>query len=328
MRCANPQALWLLLPVAVALLLQLRAERRRAAALTRFARGETLPFLVPPRDRRQELVRGGLRYAALLLAVAALLRPQGELQSTVGTSEGVDILVALDTSRSMLAADPGPSRLAVARGAVERLAASLRGDRIGLLLFSGSSFLACPLTTDYDAFREVLRETDTESIPRGGTSLAAALEGGIKGFKGVGGNSRVLIVVTDGEEHEGEMSPPLQELRAAGISLVAAGVGSPGGALIPLPGGYLKDRQGNVVRSALDAATLRRMAEGTGGVVITIDGADALSRLYTERLSLLPKREVSTGATRRYREWFQVPLGAAGLLLFLELLLVRGTRRP
>ncbi len=327
MRFANLQALWLLLPVAGALLLQARAVRKRAASLKRFARDETRHSIVPPVDRLRELLRTLLRYSALLLCVVALLRPQGEPYGEVRKGEGLDLLIALDTSRSMLADDLRPNRLTAAKGAIERLSAFLTGDRIGLLLFAGSSFLACPLTMDYGAFTGVLRQVDTEAVPRGGTSLAAALEGALGGFKGVGGRSRVLVVVSDGEEHEGDFRQPLQALRAAGITLVAAGVGSPQGALIPLPGGYLKDRQGNVVRSSLHSATLRALTEAAGGIMVTIDGVDSLSRLYKEQLSLLPKREAQGGTRRQYREWFQLPLGMACFLLLLELLVALRGRR-
>ena len=331
MRFANLHALWLFLPVAGALFVQARAERRRAAALKRFARDETRPLLVAPRDNGWNTGMTVLRYTALVLCIVALLQPQGEPTREAQKGEGLDILVALDTSRSMLAEDTQPTRLAAAKAAIEQLTTSLRGDRIGLLLFAGSSFLACPLTTDYGAFTEVLREVDTQTIPRGGSSLAAALEGAVKGFKGVDGKSRILVIVSDGEEHEGDAQKSLPAVRTAGITVFAAGVGSTQGALIPLKGsgrGYVKDRQGNVVKTTLDAAALRGIAEATGGTLVSIEGTSSLSRLYGERLSVLPKRELRTGMRRQYREWFQLPLGMACILLLLELLVaVRGRNR-
>ena len=327
MIAATPQALWLLLPVAGALLLQFRAARKRTAALERFARDGTRPHLVPTRQRGKEGLRGVLRYGALLLCVVALLRPQGGPSGETGSKEGLDILIALDCSRSMLADDLPPNRLAAAKGAIQRLTSSLRGDRIGLLLFAGSSFLSCPLTTDYAAFTEVLNQVDAKSIPRGGTSLAAPREGALGGFKGIRGNSRVLILVTDGEEHEGDPRPPLQALRAAGIRLVTVAVGSAQGGLIPQGGGYLKDRRGNVVKSSLHAASLRALAEEAGGTMITMNGAESLPRLYEERLSTLPKRSAGSGGGGAFQEWYQLPLAAASILLLLELLVaVRGRR--
>ena len=329
MRFANLQALWLLLPVAGALFAQVRSGRKRAAALERFARDETRPHLVPPRDQGRNTLRMVLRYAALLLCIVALLRPQGEPIREVQKGEGVDILIALDTSRSMLADDARPTRLAAAQAAIEQLTATLRGDRIGLLLFAGSSFLACPLTTDYGAFNEVLREVDTQAIPRGGTSLAAALEGAVKSFRGVNGTTRILVIVSDGEEHEGDSRKALQAVRTAGITVFAAGVGSTQGALIPQGRGqgYLKDRQGNVVKTSLDAAALGGIAEATGGTMVTIEGISSLSRLYGERFSALPKREIRAGMHQQYREWFMIPLGMACILLLLELLVAVRERK-
>jgi Ca-activated chloride channel family protein len=328
MRFANLHALWLLLPVAAALFLQARSVRMRAAALERFARDETL---VSPPDRDRNTFRMVLCYTALLLCIVALLRPQGEPFREMQKGEGLDILIALDTSRSMLADDARPTRLAAAKAAIEQLTTSLRGDRIGLLLFAGSSFLACPLTTDYSAFNEVLHGIDTQAIPRGGTSLAAALEGAVKGFAGVTGKSRILVIVSDGEGHEGDVQKSLLAVRTAGITVFAAGVGSAHGGLIPHEGrgqGYVKDREGNTVKTALDAATLRGIAEATGGTMVTIEGTSSLARLYGEQLSSLPKRELRTGMRRQYREWFQIPLGMACILLLLELLVaVRGRNR-
>ena len=327
MRFTNLYALWLLLPVAVVFFVQIRSGRKRAKALERFVKDETL---IPP-DRGRTAFRMIMCYTALLFCIVALLRPQGESFREMLRGEGLDILIALDTSRSMLADDARPTRLAAAKAAIEQLTNTLRGDRIGLLLFAGSSFLACPLTTDYSAFTEVLREVDTQTIPRGGTSLAAALEGAIKGFKGVKGKSRILVIVSDGEEHEGNTQKILQAVRTAGITVFTAGVGSAQGALIALSGsgqGYLKDREGHVIKSALYAAALRGIAEASGGTMVMIEGPPTLSRLYEEQLAALPKREHRTDMRQQYREWFQIPLGMACILLFLDLLVVvRGRNR-
>ena len=326
---ANPQALWLFLLIAGALFVHLRSGRKREAALERFARDETRPHLMPPREPGLKSIRALLLFAVLVLSTVAALRPQGEPYREVRKGEGVDILIALDTSKSMLADDVRPSRLAAAKAAIEQLTTTLREDRIGLLLFAGSSFLACPLTTDYSAFIEVLNEVDTQAIPRGGTSLAAALEGAVKGFKGVDGKSRILVVVSDGEEHEGDVQRSLPAVRTAGITVFAAAMGSSEGALIPLKGrgqGYVKDRQGNVVKTTPDAAALRGIAEATGGILVTLDEVSSLARLYDERLSALEKRETRSGMRQQYREWFQIPLGIACILLLLELLAAARSR--
>jgi Ca-activated chloride channel family protein len=329
MEFANPQTLWLFLLITGALYVHLRSGGKRDAALERFARDETRPHLLPPRDRGLKSARAFLLFAALVLCTVAALRPQGEPYREAQKGEGVDILVALDTSKSMLADDVRPSRLAAAKGAIEQLTTSLRGDRIGLILFAGSSFLACPLTTDYGAFIEVLREVDVQAIPRGGTSLTTALDGAVKGFRGVDGKSRILLIVSDGEEQEGDVQKSLPTVRTAGITVFAAGVGTAQGGLIPLKGRgqwYVKDRQGNVVKSSLDTAALRGIAEATGGTMVTIEESSSLARLYRERLSTMPKREVSAGMRRQYREWFQIPLGIACILLFLELLAAARSR--
>jgi Ca-activated chloride channel family protein len=201
------------------------------------------------------------------------------------------------------------------------LTTTLKGDRIGLILFAGSSFLACPLTTDYSAFIEVLREVDVQAIPRGGTSLSAALEGAVNGFKGVDGKSRILLIVSDGEDHEGGVQRSLPAVRTAGITIFAAALGSSQGALIPLRDrSFVKDRQGAVVKTTPDTAALRGIAEATGGTLVMLDGVSSLARLYGERLSALQKRETPAGMRQQYREWFQIPLGMACILLLLELL--------
>ena len=322
----NPQLLWLflLLPL-LAGFVWLRL-RRRGRALASFADAGLIPRLVPDLDSRRRSAREWIRLAALALLVVALARPQWGLHWEQVQREGVDIVVALDTSRSMLTADVKPNRIDRAKLAVLDLVKQLQGDRIGLVAFAGTAFLECPLTLDYAAFAQSLDATDVGIIPRGGTALNEAIRIGLEAFEARQSKHEALILITDGEDHSGKVEEAAKQAAERGVKIYTVGVGTSEGDLIPLGGvagqGYVKDRKGQVVKSRLDEDALQKIALDTGGAYVHGTGASlGLEEIFRDHIAKMEKRELQSSLQRRFDDRFQIPLAVGLLLLLVEPLL-------
>jgi Ca-activated chloride channel family protein len=248
---------------------------------------------------------------------------------------GIELLVVLDTSLSMEANDVVPNRLERSKQEIRELMDGLRGNRVGIVLFAGSSFLLCPLTLDVAAANLFLDAVDVDVLPDPGTNLEEALRGAARAFAGQAEatGARAVILFTDGESHLGEPLPAARELEGSGIPVFTVGVGTPSGQPIPILDetgrltGYKKDRSGEVVLSRLDEGILRRIAETTGGSYFpaTLSGREVGAIL--DELDKLRKGELGGTLRRRVEERFQVPLGIAVVLLVLSLLVPEAERR-
>ena len=327
MEWGAPAYLWLFL-AAVPLLLLCAAGGKRRRRLREALAG---PGDRPPGSKLGKgitLARWGFRSAAGLLLVVTLGSPQWGSDTEERPNRGGDLLVVLDTSKSMLAADLGKSRLAAAKEAVALLSRELDGDRIGLVAFAGSAFLVCPLTTDYALFNGVLAAAGTDTIPLGGSSLAAALKEAGRAFGGGAGGGKVLILISDGEDHGGDYAAAASQLQDAGVKLYAVAAGTAAGGLIPLPGGeFLQDRGGSAVLSRLRPEPLREVVRAAGGTMVGLSALPALLSGLSDREAGAcgPKR--GEGSRQRPGERFQLPLALALALLAVEPLLgVRGRR--
>jgi Ca-activated chloride channel family protein len=241
--------------------------------------------------------------------------------------EGIDLIVAIDTSRSMLATDVKPNRLARAKLAVQDLLAQLGGDRIGLVAFAGSAFLQCPLTLDSGAFSQSLEAIEAGIIPRGGTSLSAAIDASLEAFEGRQAEHQALVIITDGEDLGGDLDEAIKRATDRGVKIYTVGIGTSEGELIPLEhGGFVKDRKGQVVKSRLDETTLQKIATDTGGAYLhATDTAFGLAELYRDYIATMEKRELASTLERRYEHRYQIPLALALVLLVVEAVL--GDRR-
>lgn len=321
---------WALVALALVPLLAVflvRTARSRQQALGEFIAAALLPTVVPEIDPRRRLIRAGLLLGAVLCLALALAGPKWGFRWQEVRRQGVDLVVAIDTSRSMLATDLKPNRLARAKLAVRDLVARLQGDRVGLVAFAGTAFLQCPLTLDYGAFVESLASVDVGLIPKGGTALAPAIEAAVGAFEGSEGKHQAIILITDGEDHEGGVEDAAKKASERGIRVFTVGIGTPDGELIPLEaGGYVKDRSGQVVKSRLGESTLQQIATTTNGIYLAATGGGLdLAALQREHIDTLEKRELSSTLERRFENRYQFPLGLAILLLAIEPLI--GDRR-
>lgn len=321
---ADPAYGWLVIPVIVAFLLSLRAERSRRNDLLRLAEPQFHAPLVPEEPAGRRWAGQLLPLLCMLLLVVALMRPQWGVVEEQETVVGLDIIVALDVSRSMLADDLAPTRLAVAKKGVAQLLDKTAGDRIGMVAFAGSAYLVCPLTADYALARRMLAELGPETIPKGGSSLAAALAEAQRAFRGTSPGGRVLVLVSDGEDHTGDIAPALERLRRDGVTVIAAQAGTPEGGVIPLPGGtFVKDRAGAVVKSRATPDTLQTLT--TAVISLNADGSGL--KPLIERARAEGRESARQQRRQRLADRFQYPLAVA-LVLSTFMLLPRSGRRP
>lgn len=323
----DPGVLWLLacLPVLGVGVVYARRRARRAALA--FAEAPMLRRLAPGTSEGRRLARDLLRLGVLAAGVIALAGPRWGFHWEQVRREGVDLVIGLDVSRSMLAVDVKPNRLERAKLAILDLLNLLEGDRVALVPFAGTAFLQCPLTLDYDAFAQSLAAVRVGTIPRGGTALERAIDAGVAAFEGRQGKHGAMILITDGESHEGDALAAAERAAGQGIRIFTVGMGTADGELIPLEdegGGqaFLKDREGNVVKSRLDAETLADIAEKTGGTLVRAQGGTLdLDTLFENELAALDRRELESAIERRYEARFQAPLALALLLLAFESLI-------
>jgi Ca-activated chloride channel family protein len=263
----------------------------------------------------------------------ALARPQWGVVWEEANQQGRDILVAIDTSRSMLATDMAPDRLTRAKLAALDLMRLAKNDRLGLIAFAGASFLQCPLTLDDEAFRQSVEALDTSIIPQGGTAITAAIETAVTTFATEeGDNHKVLIIFTDGEDHETGVLLAAEDADTRRLKIFTVGVGTPAGEIVRITdergnATYLKDDKGNVVKSRLNEDLLRQIATAAKGFYIPLREGNAMQVLYREGLEPLPTSNLSSTLVRQLNEQFHWPLGIAIALLLAEALLPAAAKK-
>lgn len=329
MKWGNVQLLYWL-PLAIPLAWALFALlRRRRHALAQLVDPSLLGVLAPAWNPARAKSRLVLRVLALALLVLALARPQWGFRWEEVRRKGLDLVVALDTSRSMMASDIKPTRLQQAKWGIRDLLRNLRGDRVGLVPFAGSSILQCPLTIDYAAFTMTLDDVYSGIIPKGGTAIEQALRTAVAAFPKDGTADRVILLITDGEDHDGDPLALLPELKEQGVRVYTIGIGTLEGEMVPAgdgQGGYFKDRQGQIVKTALKEDVLQKLALGTGGTYVrSAPGDTGLERVFNESIANLKRSEQENRTAKIYEERFVWPIAAAILLLAWEAML--GDRR-
>jgi Ca-activated chloride channel family protein len=319
---------WTLAVIPVLALLFARAEQRGVVRLREFVSPRLLPQLAATVNRGRRVLRFAFLMLGLAFAIASLARPQwGYIYEDV-KRKGLDLLFAVDTSRSMLSNDVQPNRLERVKLAAQDLVNQLQGDRVGLIAFAGRAFLQAPLTIDYEAAVESINDLDTKTIPEGGTNISEAINLALNTFGKSAAGNRALIVFTDGEELSGDAAKVAKAAAAdAGVRIFTVGVGTPQGSLIPVTsddGGtaFVKDSAGQVVKSKLDEKRLREIAQATGGFYLHLeDGPRTMSQLYSQGLANMKAAEIDARLGRRPIERYEWPLGAAMLALTMSILI-------
>ena len=321
----------LIVPALGAFFWATRQARRRA--LAQFGDLALVQKLSATLSRRGRVAKSVLMLVAVAFLILALARPQFGTRVETVRSEGQDVMVALDVSRSMLAEDVEPNRLERARLEIMRILQRLDGDRIGLVAFAGNAFVQSPLTVDYGAAALFLNAMNPDLIPIQGTDLGEALTVALDAFEEGTRDHRVLIVVTDGEDHEGEIEGALERAFDEGVQIHTVGIGSLDG--VPIPefdasgarSGFIRDEGGAVVTTRLDESTLERVAQATGGRYFPALGPGANLDALVEEILGGEGRELEAREITQFDEQFQVFLGLALVLLLAEGLIPERRRR-
>lgn len=320
MHFGNPYALWALALAPLLFWVGWLARRRRRRAVEALGRAELIGKLYDesvPRwhDRR---LRMGL--AVYLLLGFSAARPQyGRIEQTISRS-GVDVLIAIDTSPSMLATDVEPNRLEKAKESLQHLVRRFRGNRVGIIAFAGEAFLLCPMTLDHGLASLVLDSVDESSVGVPGTDLGRAIEVAQRAFERGGSGSSVLVLLTDGEDNEGRGLAAAEEAAEAGVRVFAIGIGTERGALVPDGAGNFKENEdGSKVLSRLDLASLDSIAKATGGIAYAGgDNPTSAVNSIVLRIDRMQKSELESREITIHQDrygWFLAP--ALGMLLWL-----------
>lgn len=318
--------LWALAVLPLLALLLWVSARARRNALARFGDSLLVARLTRSVSERARLVKGVLVVAAVGLVILALARPQFGTRVETVQSRGQDVMVALDLSESMRAEDVTPNRLERARLSVLRLMRRLDGDRIGLVAFAADAFVQSPLTVDYAAAAMFLGAMTPDLVPVQGTNLGAALRVSLDALRDAR-EARVLVVVTDGEDHEGGIDEQIERAVAAGVRIHMVGLGSAEGVPIPVLDdqgrrtGFKRDADGNVVTTRLDEETLRRVAEATGGRYVRAGGTGAALDDLVDEIAGVEGEAVEARQVTQFEERYQIVLALALALLVAETLI-------
>ena len=316
-RFENPEYLWLLLIVPAIFLIRLTSDRWRKARLRRFGDIELVRQLMPNVSVKRSFAKFVLLALALALVVVMLARPQMGAKVATENRNGIETIICIDISNSMLAQDVVPSRLDKTKMLVENLVDHFNNDKIGLVVFAGDAFVQLPITSDYVSAKMFLQNINPSLISAQGTDIAHAVRLAMSSFTQQKGVGRAIILITDGEDHEGGAVEAAAEAKKKGVNVFILGVGSTNGAPIPIGGGeYLKDRSGNTVMTALNEPMCRQVAQAGDGTYIHVDNTnDAQEKLYDE-LAKLQKGTTQSVVYSEYNEQFQ----AVGIIVLLLLI--------
>ena len=317
---AQSQYLLLLLIVPllfVAYALYLRARRKR---LARFGSPELVSQLMPDASTGKGWLKISLLAAAWFFFVIGLARPQLGARLKEHQSQGVEVMIALDVSNSMLAEDYSPNRLERSKLAISRLVDKLQGDRIGLVVFAGEAFVQLPITADYVSAKVFLKSIDTESVPIQGTALSEALMASARSFSTQSERSRAIILISDGEDHEGEAIEAARAIAEQGIRIYCIGVGSPQGKPIPKNGSLLKDASGEIVVTRLNEEILQEIAGAGNGKYVRAGAAEFGLNPIIDDIRTLDKEQFNSVVFEDFDEQFMYFFAIALFFLILELL--------
>jgi Ca-activated chloride channel family protein len=304
----------------------LYAFRKKSKTLARFAQVEMIRRMSHGISRGRQYFKAFLILLVAFFAVLSLARPQFGTKMELMRRKGLDVVVAVDVSLSMYAEDIKPSRMARSKQEIGKFVERLGGDRVALVAFAGEAFLQCPLTSDYGAFKIFLDVLGPELIPTPGTDIAGAIEASMKAFDPKDRKYRVLVLMTDGEDHSGRAEKMAEEAAKEGVAVFTVGIGLPSGVPIPLKDEqgnvvYKKDRNGNVVTTKLDEVLLQKIALATNGKYYHAEpGRFELGDVLHE-IEKMEKRELDSERLSQYEDRFQIPLGIALALLVAEMLI-------
>lgn len=317
-RFENPAFLYLLIIIPVFILIRLLGIRKRKRKLKKFGDIELVKQLMPDVSYSRRALKFWLMMAALTLIIVMLARPQMGTKISQEKRSGIEVIISLDISNSMRAEDVVPSRLDKSKMLIENMVDNFTNDKVGLVVFAGDAFIQLPITSDYVSAKMFLQNVDPSLIATQGTDLAGAIDLSSKSFTQQDKVGRAILIITDGEDHEGGAIEAAKKARKNGIRVFVLGVGSPKGSPVPDGnGGYMKDNTGQEVMSALNEDMCKQIAEAGGGAYIHVDNTSLAQRQLNDELTRLQKGDLSSVIYSEYDEQFQ----AVGILVLLLLVI-------
>lgn len=322
-RFENPAFLYLLIIIPVIIVIRLLEMRKRKLKLKKFGDLSLLKQLMPDVSSSRKSLKFWLMIAALALLIVMLARPQMGTKISQEKRKGIEVIISLDISNSMRAEDVVPSRLDKSKMLVENMVDNFTNDKVGLVVFAGDAFIQLPITSDYVSAKMFLQNTDPSLIATQGTDLAGAIELSSKSFTQQDKVGRAILIITDGEDHEGGAIEAAEKARKNGIRVFVLGVGSTKGSPVPDGnGGYMKDNSGQEVISALNEEMCKQVAQACGGAYIHVDNTSLAQRQLNDELTKLQKGDISSVVYSEYDEQFQAVGILVLILLIIEMLIL------
>ena len=321
---AYPNALFLYIPLLLIVALFLYASYKRRSDLRKYGSPELLGAMMPEASRHRPQLKFWLTFAALCFMVLLLARPQFGTKIETVKRQGIETVIALDISNSMMAQDVAPNRLERSKNVISRLVDGFEDDKVGLIVFAGDAFIQLPITNDFISAKLFLESISPSLITRQGTNIKAAIDMATRSFTPREGVGKAIIIITDGENHEGGAVEAAKAASEKGMMVYVMGVGTPEGAPIPEGRGndFRRDKEGNVIVTKLNEQMCQEIAAAGNGVYVRIDNTGNAQKILQKEVDKLAKADLDTAVYSEHDEQFQVMAWIAFVLLLLEMLLM------
>ncbi len=321
---ANPNALFLYILLLLVVGIYFYAGHRRKSALRKYGDPNLLAALMPEVSPYRSKIKFWITFVAMCFMVLLIARPQFGTKVETVKRHGIETIIALDISNSMLAEDVAPNRLEKSKNIISKLVDSFEDDKVGLIVFAGDAFIQLPITNDFISAKMFLESINPGLITRQGTNIKAAIDMATRSFTPREGVGKAVIIITDGENHEGGAIEAAKAAAEKGLSVYVMGVGSLSGA--PIPGNrandFRRDKEGNVIVTKLNEQMCQEIAAAGNGVYIRIDNTNNAQKLLQKEIDKLAKADIESAVYSEYDEQFQVMAWIALILLLLEMLLM------
>lgn len=320
-RFADIEMLWWLLTIPVFVVAYVLITRHKRRQLSEFGDPELMAQLMPDASKSRPIVKFALLMVALCLLIIAAARPQYGQQEKTVKRQGIEVMVALDISNSMLAEDVAPNRLDRAKQMLSKMIDNMVDDKVGLVVFAGEAFTQLPITCDYVSAKMFLNTISPKLIPTQGTAIGTALQTAIRSFGSQESDAgRAIILITDGENHEDDAIAAAKQAQELGIQVFVIGIGKPEGSPIPVPGtnDYIKDRSGQVVVSRLNEEMCQEIAQAGKGAYVRCDNTNTAMRALQQELDRIATTDLETTVYADYNEQYQSFVLIALLLLVID----------
>ena len=323
-RFEEPAYLYLLLLLPLLAAFYLYSNYRKRKAIRKFGDPVLMAQLMPDVSKYRPDIKFWLLFTAIGLFAVLLDRPQFGSKLETVKRKGVEVMISLDISNSMLAQDVQPSRLEKAKRLISKLVDGMENDKVGMIVFAGDAFTQLPITSDYISAKMFLESISPSLISKQGTAIGAAINLAARSFTPQEGVGRAIVVITDGENHEGGAVEAAKEAAKKGIQVNVLGVGLPDGAPIPIEGSndFRRDREGNVIVTRLNEAMCQEIAKEGNGIYVRVDNSNSAQKAINQEINKMAKSDVESKVYTDYNEQFQVIAWMILLLLLVEMLIL------